>query len=39
MLQTREASSVQWYQEDKDTKGGNGSKDQVEWNLINRTRH
>lgn len=34
MLQTREASSVQRYQEDKDTKGGNGSQDQAEWNLI-----
>jgi hypothetical protein len=33
MLQTREASTVQ-YQKDKDKKGENGSKDQVEWNLI-----
>lgn len=33
LLQTREASTVQ-YQKDKDKKGENGSKDQVEWNLI-----
>lgn len=33
MLQTREVSSVQWYQRDKNQKGGKGSKDRVEQNV------
>lgn len=33
-LKRRETSSVQWCQKDKDKKGGNRSRDQVEWNLM-----